>query len=135
MASYTIFLDFDGVIVTQLFRYKWGNPIAIEALNNLLDHLSKRYNPEIVVSSTWRYNHTIEELQKLLSSWGCKGKVVGVTDDERGWKSREEVITDYVKKHSISNYICIDDERFDHPAINTDTFEGLTENDWRQIYV
>lgn len=76
-----IFLDFDGVLVN---RASWSvrsgghataDPICVGALNRIV----KATGAEIVVSSTWRLGTPLYEIRGILSSWGVKGNVIGIT--------------------------------------------------------
>ncbi len=85
-----IFLDFDGVLNSQLFYVRRKNgefsthdlalcrdidPEAVELLNNLI----KKTDAKVVVSSTWRLGRTIKELQEILESAGFVGEVIDKT--------------------------------------------------------
>ena len=90
-----IFLDFDGVLNSQLYFKKRRaeklaghdlgvagdlDPEAVGFLNEMIE----KTGAKVVVSSTWRIGMTIEELQELLEKVGFKGEVVGITPDLRG---------------------------------------------------
>ena len=87
MNTKLIFLDFDGVLNSQLWYIETKgkrelddlDTSAIERLNNLI----KRTDAKVVVTSTWRLGRTIEELQATLDRNGFKGEVVGKTRDLR----------------------------------------------------
>jgi len=92
-----IFLDFDGVLNSEqyfkgpIFRLESAglseshialvstdihfDPQAVQLVSELV-RLSKA---QVVCSSTWRLNHTLEELNKMLSDRGATFQMVGVT--------------------------------------------------------
>ncbi len=83
-----LFLDLDGVVNSHdWFRRRvteqpTGNyferqidPQAIALLNEIIEATSAK----VVISSTWRKNHTLEELRAGLSSRGFRGEIIGVT--------------------------------------------------------
>lgn len=87
-----IFLDIDGVLNSRLYAEKHINepneadskvqypmseidPVSVSLLNKLIEDTGA----EIVVSSTWRLNRTVEQLQSILESRGFKGKIIGFT--------------------------------------------------------
>ena len=89
-----IFLDIDGVLNSQLYaekhikednesntsvKYPMSeiDPISVGFLNGLIEDTGA----EVVISSTWRFGHTIEELQNILEQRGFKGKIIGFTPD------------------------------------------------------
>lgn len=80
-----IFLDFDGVLNSQLFYKRMIqetgkrqsrdlDEIAIGYLNGLTEAGAK-----VVVSSTWRHGRSMEKLQEILEQFGFKGEVIGRT--------------------------------------------------------
>jgi diphthamide synthase subunit DPH2 len=88
-----IFLDIDGVLNSELYyssnRYKEiedftnrieeqaedVDPLAVSFLNELIN----KTNAKIVISSTWRNNNTIEQLQEILRQRGFTGEIIGLT--------------------------------------------------------
>jgi hypothetical protein len=57
----TLFLDFDGVLhPTDLVVHSPFNRVE------LLEEALHSYSPQIVISSSWRFTHSFEKLQKLL---------------------------------------------------------------------
>jgi len=92
MITKIIFLDFDGVLNSQLYFVKRHaeklaghnlgfagdlDPTAVGFLNELIE----KTGAKVVVSSTWRIGMTAEDLQELLEKVGFKGEVIGVTPD------------------------------------------------------
>lgn len=82
-----IFLDFDGVLNSQLWYTKTKgtrgrddiDPNAVSYLNILIG----KTNADVVVTSTWRLSRTIDELKSVLNRNGFIGNVIGVTKDLR----------------------------------------------------
>jgi hypothetical protein len=79
-----LFLDFDGVLNSDAFLHPKGikvrfadelDPKAIERLNQIV----KRTGCDVVISSSWRYGHTKEELEKILKECGYTGTICDVT--------------------------------------------------------
>ena len=86
-----LFLDLDGVVNSHdWFRRRvteqpTGNyferqidPQAIVLLNEIIEATGAK----IVISSTWRKNHTLEELRAGLSSRGFCGDIIDVTGED-----------------------------------------------------
>jgi hypothetical protein len=84
-----IFLDFDGVLNSDLF-YKELKSLGFkrESVEDDLDSQSisflntliKETNAKVVVTSVWRLNRTVQQLQTLLEKKGFVGEVIGKTD-------------------------------------------------------
>ena len=79
-----LFLDFDGVLNSHRFLIKITkegllrnelDPDAVERLNMIVD----RTGCKVVVSSSWRILHPIDELQKSLEAVGFKHKLLDTT--------------------------------------------------------
>lgn len=72
-----IFLDFDGVLNSQLWYIRTKGNREIDDLDTeaigFLNTLIKNTGAKVVVSSTWRLNKTVDELQEILNRNGFKG--------------------------------------------------------------
>lgn len=94
-----IFLDFDGVMNSQLFwaersqkerrvhyRKKYLDGDALyrgadidENSINMLNNLVKKTNSQVVVSSTWRNHVSLEDLQTIMNRKGFQYQLFGKT--------------------------------------------------------
>lgn len=117
-----IFLDIDGVLNTRkhLQRQKqetgymssldWS-PIACRHVTLLC----QQYDARIVVSSTWRYNHNLEELRQFFADNDIDpGLVSGTTpaligERELGSYQRGEEIARWLEDHDCGTFVIIDD--------------------------
>ena len=80
-----LFLDFDGVINCENLKEKlycipndW-DAYSLKLIDNIR-YIIKRYNLKVVVSSTWRKNHTIPQMKKLLNElWELNTELLGYT--------------------------------------------------------
>jgi hypothetical protein len=126
-----IFLDLDGVLV------RVGNAMqldddALENLHEILEHVT---NPKIVISSAWRYDHSVEELKVMLPSLAhC---IVGKTPENQ--VSRGIEIKQWLEQHPMEDYIVIDDcddqisKYHKGMFIKTDTYALLTKEHVKEI--
>jgi len=117
-----IFLDIDGVLVTRnSIKYQYLNfpddtsirfsKNAVRNLNKLI-HLTKA---KIVISSTWRLFHSLEELQNIFKKQGIEGKIISTTSIERAPVEedipRGQKIADWLAQHpEVEKYVIIDDD-------------------------
>lgn len=102
-----IFLDFDGVITTELSKFKI-DPKRIILLNKLI----LRTGAKVVVSSLWRYRPTpIVALQLDLSLYGFIGEIIDVTNMNHEDRGKE--IDDWVDTHEVDSYVVFDDLDYD----------------------
>ncbi|MFP8489639.1 HAD domain-containing protein [Gracilimonas sp. Q87] len=121
----TLFVDIDGVLNTEdhLRRQKrqtgrttsrdWC-PIAMAHLKLVVEY----YNGQIVVTSTWRYDHSLRQLKALFEENGVPGDfVVGVTPsliyESSGKVNRGDEIRQWIAEHlyseEIPRYVILDD--------------------------
>ncbi len=117
-----IFLDIDGVLVTRnSIKYQYLNfpddtsiQFSKKAVKNL-NKLIRLTKAKIVISSTWRLFHSLEDLQNIFKKQGIKGKTISTTSVERATIEedipRGQKITDWLKEHNdIKQYVIIDDD-------------------------
>jgi hypothetical protein len=83
------------------------DPAGIALLNDLLH----RSGAKVVVSSVWRFNHTIEGLSILLRARGFVGEIIGLTPDFQGDRVRGLEIQDWLERHpEVTSFVIIDDD-------------------------
>jgi histidinol phosphatase-like enzyme len=128
-----IFLDFDGVLVTEsssFLRSSTGAvsvPDAIGALNYLIAET----DAYLVITSTWRLEYTAQQLSELLQSWGVRSHVLGITPC--GSKRSDEIqvwLDEYKGSDAIGVFVILDDMtdmgNLSSRLITTDSQIGLT---------
>lgn len=131
--TFYIFLDIDGVLNDYEFLMRvrkedpqncWSkfNPKSVEALNYLINRLDKKYDVELVISSSWRIN-----LKRTLSRLEANGvdfsslANLGYTNFING--DRELEILQYLnEKNEEKNFVIIDDELFGYADYNLDKY-------------
>lgn len=83
-----VFLDIDGVLNSDLWiktssfkkgsaPYNQFDPRNIKLLNRLL----KETQAKIVLTSTWRLHHTLEEMNAIFSTLQLESTIIGMTPD------------------------------------------------------
>lgn len=79
-----IFLDFDGVLNQGYDMYRGapsGFDYAVPSCVMVLNALCRATDAQIVVTSSWRLEHTLDELRSVLRKWGVDAPVIGATED------------------------------------------------------
>ncbi len=117
-----IFLDIDGVLVTRnSIKYQYLNfpdeaniRFSKKAVKNL-NKLVRLTKAKIVISSTWRLFHTLEELQNIFKEQKIKGEIISTTSVEKATIEedipRGQKITDWLRENNdIEKYVIIDDD-------------------------
>jgi hypothetical protein len=117
-----IFLDIDGVLVTRnSIKYQYLNfpdDTSIRFSKNAVRNLNKLIRltkAKIVISSTWRLFHSLEELQNIFMKQRIKGKIISTTSIERAPVEedipRGQKIADWLAQHpEVEKYVIIDDD-------------------------
>jgi Swiss Army Knife RNA repair-like protein len=107
MSERVIFLDIDGVLapIREWDRYGDLDRACIELLNEIV----ARSGADVVISSTYRHNRTVDELQAMLRAEGFAGSVRDkIPSDLRG-ATRGEEIAAWLATHDVFHYVIIDD--------------------------
>ena len=126
-----IFTDIDGVL--QINNPKKWNKKCCKLYSDICNEL----NLKAVVTSTWRVQYKLRELQEIFYSQGIDVEIVGTTDVlgiERG-----EEIAMWLSDNMISNYVVIDDNVKDIlPFVNNvvtikKSYVGITEDNINEI--
>ena len=148
-----VFLDIDGVLNNETCDYvdlavgRFGRKQeyidfdCIARLNKITDETGA----VIVVSSTWRFGLSVDELITLFHALGITGKVIGKTDQKennytfRGneifkWINDNISATGHKYRWEFTDYVIIDDDsdmllwQFNN-FVHTDGRIGLTDVD------
>ena len=91
MTQKILFLDFDGVMVTDRYQEQmmasnsplqdcYGtkfDPVCVECLRQIVD----KSGADIVVTSTWKMSKGLKGIQKMWEARSLPGKVIGITPD------------------------------------------------------
>ena len=117
-----IFLDFDGVMVTDRYqaqlidsnsplRDDYGakfDPVCVENLRRIIDST----DADIVVISTWKMEMELDGIQKMWDARQLPGKVIGVTPDIDPIHRGDEVQAWLDANPGAVRYAIIDDTPF-----------------------
>ena len=126
-----IFTDIDGVLNPH-FKKKWSkNSIAI------YNRICKEFDLVPVITSTWRTNHTIEQLQAIFDEQGIEAKIYDYTPHidqaDRGLEIKE-----WLSKNRCDFYIVLDDrtdniQNYVDNVFKCRSWLGLTEEEYEEI--
>ena len=132
-----IFLDFDGVLHPDGIAKFSRLPVLERFLVEMPD-------AEVVVSSTWREDHTLNQLQNFFSPH-LRHRIAGVTpslDDGYELGGRQKEILSYVANEGLSDtnchWVALDDiamffEESYQNLVLTDSSVGFTEHEGEQL--
>lgn len=142
-----IFLDFDGVLNTEQRQAQlatdrlpakdaWGPLFCPRAVANL-HHIAETADARIVISSSWRYIHSLGSLRLMWAARQLPGEIDDVLPAGAQYISRGEEIDGYLEKHGRPNYVIIDDlddffaSQHAH-YVETNPIVGITDADARK---
>lgn len=146
-----IFLDFDGVINSAEFmkirhrdrkiknielnagkdeesKFNWYISMISEEHVKRLNQIIEATGAKVVVSSTWRILHDVEELSAFLKARGFIGEVIDRTP-RFGGAPRGEEITDWLENNKVDEFVILDDDsdmcHLKHKLVHTSWQTGL----------
>lgn len=117
-----IFLDIDGVLVTRnsiIYQYlNFPDDTSIRFSKKAVKNLNKLIRltkAKIVISSTWRLFHSLEELKNIIKKQGIRGEIISTTSVEKATIEegipRGQKISDWLEQHpEVEQYVIIDDD-------------------------
>lgn len=138
-----VFLDFDGVL-NRLTDFAFSahksvfHPEAITRLNDIL----RQSQAKVVISSSWRVHHSLDELRRLLEEIGFQGEILGCTPifshqhaqgltDIGMIRCREIQAWIDAFPHPLTSFVVLDDLELELLAayhVKTDMEEGLCDH-------
>lgn len=158
MYNLVLFLDIDGVLNSEEHanRYtleEWEKLTYLERhidskAVELINYICDKTNAQVIISSTWRYGRSIEQLQEILNQRGGTFKVIDKTPEYniryRGyeidaWVSKNRSKDDNGDYFEFTNYAILDDDIGDilikqkDNIFEIDRWTGITKEDADKI--
>jgi hypothetical protein len=128
-----IFTDIDGVFNLAVSSKKNWNYSSIEIYNRICEE----FDLKPVITSTWRTNHTIKELQRVFDYWGIDTPIYDYTpilySEPRGIE-----IDTWLRENPCDKWVVIDDNvsgitPFVSNVVKCRGWLGLTEDEYFEI--
>jgi hypothetical protein len=128
-----IFTDIDGVFNLAVSSKKNWNYSSIEIYNRICEE----FDLKPVITSTWRTNHTIKELQRIFDYWGIDTPIYDYTpilySEPRGIE-----IDTWLRENPCNKWVVIDDNvsgitPFVSNVVKCRGWLGLTEDEYFEI--
>jgi hypothetical protein len=119
-----IFLDIDGVLNTSYTKYR--DDILDEFRLDYLAKIVNKTRAKIVLTSTWRYNLSKSlfsfkaynnSTKKLIESLKERGLKISALLPDTPNNRRAEDISEFIKKHKVTNFVILDDELFNYESL------------------
>lgn len=126
-----IFTDIDGVLNPH-WKTKWSK-IAIDQYNKIC----RDFDLTIVITSTWRINHTIEELQTIFTQQGIERPIYDYTplidQADRGVEIKQ-----WLDENECENWVVIDDKvsnivKHVDNVVQCRSWIGLSRDEYKEI--
>ena len=128
MKNKYLFLDFDGVLHPDRYSLSNYDPDRVFRNNEIFSQapilaaLLTEYPCQVIISSSWRFTHSLDEMKEKLPK-GIAKNVAGVTGDAYiGPHPRYNEIKEYLIKHNKSffSWRALDDAKLEFPNGCTD---------------
>ena len=128
MKNKYLFLDFDGVLHPDRYSLTNYDPDRVFKNNEvfsqapILAGLLTEYPCQVIISSSWRFTHSLDEMKEKLPK-GIAKNVVGVTGDAYvGAHPRYNEIKEYLmsRNKSLFSWRALDDSKIEFPNGCTD---------------
>jgi hypothetical protein len=126
-----IFTDIDGVLNPH-WRNEWSKSSIV-----IYNQLCEEYDLKPVISSTWRENHTIHQLQEIFTHQGIEAQIYDYTPIISG-ADRGEEIKEWLSENPVDDWVIIDDitrniEPHIGNVVKVRNWVGLTTEEYLQI--
>lgn len=106
-----IYLDFDGVLHPST-----PGENALFSKAYLLEPIVENSNASIVISSSWRFTHTLENLKAKLPSF-LASRVIDTTGHPIiGKHARYQEVSSHAYKNNFSRWRALDDSYWEFPS-------------------
>lgn len=131
MHKRVIFVDFDGVLVTPRTKFQSLDELCTKELIRIMEAT----DAVVVISSSWRCFHPLEELKDMLGHFKIpRNKIIDKTPDLKGSWKRGDEIQQWLDKNPTEKFVVIDDDTDDLQAhievlVATNWEVGLTKED------
>lgn len=140
-ARTVIFLDIDGVLndaepvqALPTGKTQWAKLLDRERVSRL-NEIIESTGAEVVLSSSWRQVHSLDEMQDILEIRGFEGRLVDQTPVIN--ETRGQQIEAWLARHrdDVARYVAIDDSPFMSPLPRTHCVKtsgrrgGMTEDE------
>ena len=128
MKNKYLFLDFDGVLHPDRYSLSNYDPDRVFRNNEIFSQapilaaLLTEYPCQVIISSSWRFTHSLDEMKEKLPK-GIAKNVAGVTGDAYvGPHPRYNEIKEYLMSHNKSffSWRALDDAKLEFPNGCTD---------------
>jgi hypothetical protein len=137
-----IFLDIDGVLRTHKSDLEWSNRLNTPILkgNNRLfcktavDNLNEVIfltKAKIVITSTWRLNLSIDELNTIFKDRGIIGEIIDKTKIDFNGRGFE--IKEWLDNNRYKNYVVLDDQVKDIINIVDNIIKVDSQNGFEEV--
>ncbi len=134
-----VFTDFDGVLNNTKTTVQYRHPVrpggamvGIDPANvSVFNDLLAAIPLKIVITSSWRWTHSLDELRAILSNAGVRGEVIGKTGTDYPGNRGKEIQAWIDKNGPVDSFVVLDDsEEMDHltpKLVRTSTATGMQE--------
>ena len=126
----TIYLDFDGVLVTKFSKGITFAPVCVEKLKEIIQILKNEFQAvRLCVISNWCFERSQEEIAHLLSSYRLLEDIEELVIPVNFHNREQEILMDVIKEP----FVIFDDEYYENPYLRKHLIRLREEDGLRGI--
>lgn len=122
-----LFLDIDGVLNSASVLHQKGRGDAIcEKMVARVNQIIEATGCKIVISSTWRLLHKIDQLKQILITHGLSDVIIDYTPHLNYNRIRGDEIQLWLDSHKVDKFVILDD----NSDMGDDLINYLVQTTW-----
>lgn len=126
----TIYLDFDGVLVTKFSEGTAFDPVCVEKLKEMIQMLKTEFQAvRLCVISNWRFEKSQEEIANLLVSYRLLEDIEELVIPVNFHNREREILTDAMRDY----FVIFDDDQYENSYLRKYLIRLRTEDGLRGI--
>lgn len=126
----TIYLDFDGVLVTKFSEGTAFDPICVKKLKEIIQMLKAEFQAvRLCVISNWRFERSQEEITDLLALYRLLEDIEELVIPVNFHNREQEILTDVMKEP----FVIFDDDHYENPYLRKHLIQLSAEDGLRGI--
>lgn len=123
-----LFLDIDGVLNSASVLHQKGRGDAIcEKMVARVNQIIEATGCKIVISSTWRLLHKIDQLKQILITYGLLDVIIDYTPHFEYQRIRGDEIQAWLDKNPVNKFVILDD----NSDMGDDLINRLVQTTWQ----
>ena len=125
----TIYLDFDGVLVTKFSKGVAFDPVCVEKLKEMIHMLKAEFQAvRLCVISNWRFEKSQEEITNLLTLYRLLEDIEELVIPIGFHNREQEILMDVIKER----FVIFDDQHYENSYLRKHLIHLRAEDGLRE---